>query len=108
MAETSDVRAERLAKNEVLFRSVNENIAGMERRSRLDAGFICECSQLQCSEIIPISVEEWELIHQDRSKFVLVPGHEEAEIERILSQPDGYLVVEKIGPGKPIAEEGRL
>ena len=47
-----DAREERLAKNEVVFRDVNERIAGMAAehaqalRDRRDVGFICECSNV--------------------------------------------------------------
>ena len=101
-----DPQARRLAQNEVLFREVNENIVGMERRAHLDAGFVCECSHLDCAEVIPISVEEYELIHRERARFVMVRAHVVPEIERVISDLQSYVVVQKVGPGRPVAEEG--
>lgn len=100
-----DPQARRLAQNEVLFREVNEKIVGMERRARLDAGFVCECSHLDCTEVIPISIEEYELIHRERARFVMVRAHVVQEIERVISDLQNYVVVEKTGAGKRVAED---
>jgi hypothetical protein len=99
-------RQERLAKNESLFRALNENIGDLA--SRLDATepfeFICECSTSGCFERLSLTLEEYERIRQDGTHFLLADGHEDIEIEQVIAQRNGYVVVEKDGVAGLIAE----
>ena len=46
---------ERLARNEALFREVNEAINGLAERldSGMEQGFVCECSDTSCAPATP-------------------------------------------------------
>ena len=66
---------------------------------------VCECSHLDCTEVIPISIEEYELIHRERARFVMVRAHVVQEIERVISDLQNYVVVQKMGAGKRVAED---
>jgi hypothetical protein len=92
-------RQERLAKNESLFRSLNENIRGLagELGGQEPFEFICECATSDCLERLSLTLSEYERIRQDGTRFLLADGHEDIEIEQVIAQRDGYVVVEKEG-----------
>ena len=87
----------RIAHTEALFRSVNERIAeSAERFSADNAEFVCECADAACAERIPATLDQYEEVRAEATHFLLVPGHELEEVERIVSRPDKRLaVVEK-------------
>ena len=87
----------RIAHTEALFRSVNERIAeSAERFSAEDAEFVCECADPACAEHIPATLDQYEEVRSDATHFLLVPGHERKEVERVVRRPDKrFAVVEK-------------
>jgi hypothetical protein len=99
-------RQERLAKNESLFRTLNENISGLANKlgGQEPFEFICECSTSGCFERLSLTLEEYERIRQDGTHFLLADGHEDIEIEQVIAQRSGYVVVEKDGVAGLIAE----
>ncbi len=100
-------RQERLAKNESLFRVLNENIRALA--SQLGPGapyeFICECSTSGCFERLSLSLEQYEQVRQTGTRFLLADGHEDIEIEQVVARSDEYVVVEKDGVAGLVAEE---
>ena len=85
------------ARTEALFRDVNERIA--ESAQRFDAEsteFICECSDPDCTHRVEATLDEYEEVRADGATFLLVPGHEHADIERIVDERDRFNVVEKV------------
>jgi hypothetical protein len=100
-------RQERLAKNESLFRTLNENIRDLA--SKLDGRepfqFICECSTSGCFERLSLTLAEYERIRQDGTHFLLADGHEDIEIEQVIAHRDEYVVVEKDGVAGLVAED---
>jgi hypothetical protein len=101
-----DESARKAAKNEVISRSLNEGLArGEDRWPSVVPTFICECSDLSCTQEIALDLERYRTVREDPTHFFVVRGHEHLEIERVIAQEDGYFVVEKIGPGKDVARE---
>ena len=94
--------AERAARNEEVFRHVNEGIAeGAERHAVSGTTpFLCECGRVSCFETIEIAASRYEKVVRNRYCFVLVPGHEEPRIERVVEREPDFLVVEKIGEAR--------
>jgi hypothetical protein len=89
--------AERVAKNEALFRDVNERIAeSAERFDADDAEFVCECADARCAERIETSLETYEDVRSDGAQFLVKPGHEDERFERVVSRRPTFRVVEKI------------
>jgi hypothetical protein len=105
-AVTED-QEERLAKNESLFRALNENIRGLASglRGQEPFEFICECSTSGCFERLSLTLTEYERIRQDGTHFLLANGHEDIEIEQVVDQRDGYVVVEKDGVAGLVAAD---
>jgi hypothetical protein len=99
---------ERLAKNEALFRALNENIRDLASglRGREPFEFICECATSGCFERLSLTLEEYERIRQDGTHFLLAKGHEDIAIEQVVARRDGYVVVEKDGVAGLVADEG--
>jgi len=106
-----DAREHRLAKNEVVFRDVNERIAGMADehaqalRDRRDIGFMCECSNADCTLRLPLTLAEYEGVRSDPTQFAVALGHELPEIEEVVFVGDDYQVVRKHGAAAALATE---
>jgi hypothetical protein len=82
---------------EALFRDVNERIA--ESAERFDAErteFICECADPNCTHRVSASLAEYENVRSEPTTFLLAPGHEEEDIERVVSDRGRFRVVEKV------------
>jgi hypothetical protein len=103
----ADERTERVARNEAVFREVNERIR--ESTDRLtspdEADFLCECGNRGCVQMINLSLDEYEAVRSSGRRFAVIPGHEILDLERIVDQTPRYTVVEKLGAGADIAEE---
>ena len=85
------------ARTESLFRDVNERIA--ERPQRFDADateFVCECADPDCTHRLEETLEEYEDVRSDGTTFMLEPGHEHEDIERIVERRGRFHVVEKV------------
>lgn len=86
----------RIARTESLFRDVNERIAETaENLGSEDAVFVCECADAACDERLPAQLDEYQQVRADGVRFLVAPGHEEAEYERVLHRNHEYQVVEK-------------
>jgi hypothetical protein len=90
---------ERRATTEALFRDVNERIA--ENAERYDgsapaSGFVCECSDPNCTHRVSASLREYEEVRVEPTTFLVAPGHEQDDIELVVSDRGRFRVVEKI------------
>jgi hypothetical protein len=94
--------AERAARNEEVFRDVNERIEeGAEHHGVTGSlPFHCECGRVSCMETIELPHARYAAIVRERYHFVVLPGHEEPQIERIVEVEGDFLVVEKIGEAR--------
>jgi hypothetical protein len=97
---------ERLGANEAAFREVNEAIErgqwpGDEGER---ASFRCECARLGCTQIIELTVEEYQAVRAHSRRFVVAVGHQQPAVERVVVERPGYLVVEKRDRAGELAE----
>ncbi len=104
--ETSEAREERLARNEVIFRTVNEAIEqkAIELGGLDEYEFICECSAADCFARISLTLRQYEHIRREGVRFVVTPGHENVEVELVVDTMATYTVVEKDGGAGIVAE----
>jgi len=104
-----DAREERLAKNETIFRQVNEQIEQIAspdgRRDGHVYEFMCECSNLDCNLLLPLTVRAYEEVRANPQAFLVAPGHELPEIESVITRRPGYEVVLKHGEAAEMARE---
>lgn len=101
----TDDRQERLAKNEAVFRLLNENILALAGTLGGDEpfDFVCECARTECFERIRMTRDEYELVRADGSHFLVVKGHEDPAIEHVVETHDEYAVVKKDGAAGALA-----
>ena len=91
-------RTERIAHNESVFRALNESLEASVHRGRPEgdhAGFVCECGEPNCDEIVRVELPAYESVRADSQLFVVLPGHETPDVEDVVSDSDGYVVVRK-------------
>ena len=78
---------ERLAKNEVLFRAVNEAIEQQALRFggiEDEYEFVCECSAADCVERVTLTLRQYEQVRAEGTRFILAPGHADPEVELVV------------------------
>jgi hypothetical protein len=88
-------REDRIARNEVLFREVNERVREVATEGGELTGFLCECGREECTETVPLSIAEYERVRSDPRYFVVTPGHEIGDVETSIARTDRFVVVEK-------------
>jgi hypothetical protein len=94
--ERSERRKERLARNEALFREVNERVEEISGRAGLDTiDFICECGDADCTMPISLTRPEYERIRADPVLFAVLRGHAIPEVEDVVTESDRFQVVRK-------------
>jgi hypothetical protein len=79
-----------------VFRAANERL-----RDRLDAlvlrgtrPAICECSDVECFELLQVSREEYRAVRK-QGWFFVARGHARPDLEHIVERRDGFDIVEK-------------
>jgi hypothetical protein len=99
-------REERAAKNEALFRAVNREIEqAAEEVGDGELEVLCECGRDGCHGTIALTSTEYDRVHVERDRFVVLPGHETLEIENVVDRTDRYVVVDKFGEAEDVVEE---
>ena len=87
----------RAAAAEINGRKVNEAIEP-QGRADVSAVFVCECGYLGCGDTVEIPVAEYEAVRTSFDRFLLVPGHEIEEVDKVVERYERYLVVVKREP----------
>lgn len=92
---------ERLVRNEVMFRAINERIRELAGRFEVGADpvmFICECSDETCVEKVTLTLEQYDEMRALPARFVVVPGHEAIPlVERVVFRSPSFVLVRKVG-----------
>ena len=86
----------RIARNEALFREVNERVQEITPHTsngRID--FLCECGDETCTESISLSQEEYERLRSDPLTFGVTPGHAIPDVEYIVAEEARFHTVRK-------------
>ena len=100
--------AELTGRRQAAFREVNEQIAKLtdSLASTSHRLFVCECVDAECAESLEITEAEYEAVRSEGTRFVIVPGHQLPEVERVVSGNERFLVVEKVGAAAQVALAG--
>jgi hypothetical protein len=93
----------KLARNEYVLKQANKRIDELARRlaaeglaaEEREIEFLCACGDTACREKIHLSLAEYERIRMQPDAFIVRPGHERDDVERVVERHDGYLAVEK-------------
>jgi hypothetical protein len=99
-----DLRAERIGRNEALFRDVNERIKDVSEADG-EMEILCECGDTECTTTLRITPGEYEGLRADPTRFAAAHGHEAPDVGQVIYSNDRYSVVEKIGEATRIARE---
>ncbi len=93
-----DPREERLLRNEIVFRRVNERLKDLGESFSIvteEARFVCECADTSCTELVEMTLEEYEQVRAQPGRFFMPPGHVDPEIETVVDDNGRYVVAEK-------------
>jgi hypothetical protein len=99
MSETPE---QRQAQNQSIFRAVNQRIKDLSEKlldARSDVDFVCECDDPACIKTITMPLAEFAEYDKMENCFIVVPGHEDAEVEEVTARHKSYVVVAKVGAG---------
>jgi hypothetical protein len=102
------VTGDAAARNEALFRKVNERIEDVSStvpRDETAMEFLCECDRPGCYERIKATRAEYEAVRAVPTHFIVLPGHEDRSVEQVTDSTDRFFVVEKEGLAGVEAEE---
>jgi hypothetical protein len=88
---------ERAARNEAVFRDLNEWVRAMHEDHPAKAGarFVCECAEDTCTARIALPLETYERVRENPRLFFVRPGHERLELEQVVEEDEGFLIVRK-------------
>jgi hypothetical protein len=103
-------RLEPRARNESLFREVNDRIEelseNVEAQGIAPEGglveFHCECGRDGCTERLRMTIAEYEHVRADNDRFAVVPGHETPEMEAVVEENERFVVVDKLPQAEPL------
>ena len=94
-------RQERAAKNQALFREVNERVRDVNESFHTLASavsdWVCECANETCVERLELRIEQYEAIRDDGTTFLVAPSDEHVwpDVERVVERNDNYWIVQK-------------
>jgi hypothetical protein len=106
-----DAIAERVGRNDAAFREANEGIRDAARSMELDDNllipFICECADVECTEIVKLSGDEYEAVRTDPTHFLNARNHQvnAKGWARVVDEFDRYTIVEKVEDAAQVAVE---
>ncbi len=94
-----------MAKNEALFRQINERIEEIndDLGEHRESDFLCECGDDDCTAPIRLTLAEYEEVRRIPTHFAIAKGHEVIDVEKVVNETDRFTVVEKIA-----GEAGRI
>lgn len=104
---SSDDREVRAARNQALFRAINEKMYELNETFGEILGTVsvaCECADVSCVQLLEIPADAYRHVRQNPRTFVVLAGHVYPDVERVVSNHDGYAVVEATGRGAQEAE----
>ena len=99
-------REARATRNQAMFRAVNEKMREFNDAlaNLTDAYSIaCECADSACFQMLTVRRTDYCAARSSSRQFVVLRDHVVPEIERVVWEVDGYVVVEKLEtPGEVV------
>ncbi len=83
-----------------MFRAVNEKIRTVnDGFGELTGSFAvaCECADAGCLQMLEVVPELYATVRRSPYRFIVAAGHVYSDVERVVTEHDGYVVVEAIG-----------
>jgi hypothetical protein len=106
-SDSSDEREIRAARNQALFRSVNERLTQMEAAGPPPATLViaCECADTSCVQTLEVPPDVYTTVRANPRHFVVLKGHVYPDVEDVVAEADHYAVVEKLAKAAQVAED---
>jgi hypothetical protein len=106
LSETDREQAskDRFARNEAIFREVNERVADVSDSEARLTNFLCECGNIDCVEAVALTDAEYVELRSNSTTFAVAPGHAIEDVETVVKETDRFHVVEKHPREAAIAE----
>jgi len=101
MTDTAVERARRQAENEQLLSNVNDSLGGD------GVGILCECGAAACVDRISVNLADYMRVRRWDDRFLLAPGHEDADFENVVERHKGWLVVQTHEPFRALPPDER-
>jgi response regulator RpfG family c-di-GMP phosphodiesterase/GGDEF domain-containing protein len=89
------LRVTQIGENEFAARAVNEHRDLRDESPADTFEIVCECGDACCREPITVGQEEYASGRAHQRRFLVTPGHEIPDAERVISETDRFRVVEK-------------
>jgi hypothetical protein len=104
---TAGLSAERIARNDAIFRKANEGIRAAAGDEFEQIPFICECADPECRDIVLMTPAEYGAVRSNPRLFLKVPGHEAAAQGwgQVVERHDTYVIAEKVGIAGDVVEQ---
>jgi len=98
MPDSTEARQRRAARNQAMFREVNERLEQLGEQFGANGyqQFVCECAAAECIAPIELTTDEYESTRRAGASFIVAPGHVHADVERVVLEHGRFTVVEKI------------
>jgi hypothetical protein len=88
----------RIARTESVFRDVNEGIAETaDFFGAKETEFVCECADPECQHRVEVPLDKYEDVRAESTHFLVAPGHDEPDFERVVERRRGHAIVKKLG-----------
>jgi hypothetical protein len=87
------------AQNRLVFRSVNQRIKELGEkllRTESETDFVCECDDPGCIKMITMPIAEFKAFERMENCFMVAPGHEDAEVQQVVTRHRRYVVVANV------------
>lgn len=87
-----------IPRNSALFRAVNERIRDVSTTwagASEPVGFLCECGDTDCDEVLKVTLPTFDATRSKEDHFFVVRGHESPDVDHVVAQDNGYLIVAK-------------
>jgi hypothetical protein len=57
--------------------------------------FVCECSDDACQDKVPLTIKQYDKIHNNHMRFVLATDHEQTPVDVVKAKTPSFTIVEK-------------
>ena len=84
---------ERVYTGPELFRYANEKILALRLPWSDEYELVCECMSPSCFEVLRIEPEAWEAVSSAPLEFVVLPGHDDPEMDELVRTTPAYSVI---------------
>lgn len=90
---------------------LSHNETGFQRlthESEATGTFVCECANRNCEERLDIPPNEYRRLREQPDWLTVINGHQKPEVEPVVENYDGYLIVQRLGVASESVRRNRL